>query len=79
MNNLDYVVSELRKGNDVYLIDEYEELALHFTPKLTADKVYCKAASKWGGDEKIWDTSNEQVFATWLGADIVTEHEYISY
>ena len=76
MDNPSFVASELEKGNDVYLIDNYDNHAFHFDPKMPLGKVAIKAR---GGREVVTDELNPDFFESYLYADVVTRKEYLSF
>lgn len=74
MDNISFVIAELKKGNDVYLADTYEDFYFHFTPELGANKVFAKKPK--GGIIKERKVSDEDVFESLLGADVIKKWQF---
>ena len=75
MDNKSYIGQEFRKGNKVYIIDDYDERAMCYDPK-SPMKVRSK---KKNGQEFICDISHPSIFESTLNGRIVSEGDFLDY
>lgn len=75
MSNLDAIYKGLTEGRDVYIIDEYEGYALKYYPE-DDDCVLLKTR---GGTPKKFLSSDEDVFASTLAGEIVSEEDFNNF
>lgn len=75
MDNISYIRQEFRKGNKVYIIDDWDERAMCYNParpgRVTV-KIPCRR-------EVDCDATNELIFESTLNGRIVSEDEFYAY
>lgn len=75
MSNLDAIYKGLTEGRNVYIIDEYEGYALKYYP--SDDN--CVLLKTKGGIPKKYLASDEDVFASTLSGEVVSEEEFNNF
>ena len=76
MSNLDYIVKNYEEGNEIYIMDDLEEIAVRYAP--TKDGYECYAKFKGEAEYKISEHSNVVARAD-MGGTILTKAEYERY
>jgi len=56
MSNLDYIVKNYEEGNEIYIMDDLEDIAVRYAP--TKDGYECYAKFKGEAEYKISEHSN---------------------
>ena len=75
MDNKTYIGQEFRKGNKVYIIDDYDERAMCYDPARPG-RVTVKAPH---GPKVDCDATSELIFESTLSGRIVSEEDFLDY
>lgn len=76
MSNLNYILENLEKRNEIYIMDDLEDIAVRYTPVEGGYKNYAKF--KGEKEYEISSTSNVVARAD-MGGTIMTKEEYEKY
>lgn len=75
MSNDDKIIKELKKGNEVYLYEDYQDAVIRIVP---GKKARFFAKLKSGGEYPIKESTN-LVTEAFLGGKIITQEEYYNF
>lgn len=75
MSNAKYVIETFAKNENVYLYDDYQNVAIKMVPK--GKKTICYAKLSNGIEYEVDERTNI-VMDAYIGGKIITEKEYIS-
>ena len=75
MDNVSYISEEFHKGHKVYIIDDWEELAMCYNPQYP-EYVFVKKHHK---EPRECPASNRIIFEATLNGNIVNEQEFFVY
>jgi len=76
MSNLNYILENLEKRNEIYIMDDLEDIAVRYSPVEEGYKNYAKF--KGEKEYEISSTSNVVARAD-MGGTILTKEEYDKY
>mgnify|MGYP000964650111 FL=1 len=76
MSNLNYILENLEKRNEIYIMDDLEDIAVRYSPVEEGYKNYAKF--KGENEYEISSTSNVVARAD-MGGTIMTKEQYDKY
>jgi len=75
MSNLNYIIEKFAKNENVYLYDDYQNVAIKMIPN--GEKTICFAKLSDGVEYEV-DERTDIVMGAEIGGEIITETEYLS-
>ena len=79
MSNLEYTEKKFKKNETVYLLNEYEEIAIKLVPTTHSYNCFAKIKGKGKGSEYRIDKTTNLALETELGGEIITKKYYDEY
>ncbi|NLD23358.1 MAG: hypothetical protein GX670_03910 [Bacteroidales bacterium] len=76
MTNDRYIYESFKKGKEIYIMDDLEDVAVRYCPTKEGYKTYAKF--KGESEYKIYEKSNIVTRAD-MGGTILTKEQYYSY
>ncbi|OQB30269.1 MAG: hypothetical protein BWY08_01279 [Bacteroidetes bacterium ADurb.Bin174] len=76
MSNLNYILENFEKGNEIYIMDDLEDIAVRYSPTKKGYENFAKF--KGEAEYRISEHSNVVTRAD-MGGTILTKEEYYNY
>ena len=76
MSNLNYILENLEKRKEIYIMDDLEDVAVRYCPTKEGCKTYAKFIGE--SEYKIYEKSNIVTIAD-MGGTILTKEQFYIY